>query len=98
MRLIVPELELTAVEGAETLGVGVLALLMVLPLLLAQLPYDLTVTVAAHLPGSGALYLVFGEGPRDDMTTTSARVTLAGWALAALLCGGWRLLRSDANR
>lgn len=78
--------------------VGALALLLVLPLLLAQLPYDLTTSIAGHLPGSGALYLIFGEGPLDDMTTATARTTLAAWAIAALLAGGWRLLRSDANR
>lgn len=78
--------------------VTVIALVLVLPLLVAQLPYEWTTTLAAHLPGSGALFLIFGEGPRDDMTTTSARLTLAAWATGALLAGGWRLLRSDANR
>ncbi|WP_153393676.1 hypothetical protein [Ornithinicoccus halotolerans] len=78
--------------------VSVLALMLVLPLLLAQLGYPWAVTVAAHLPGAGALFLVFGEGPSDDMTTTSARLTLAAWAVAALAGGGWRLLRTDANR
>lgn len=78
--------------------VAVLALMLVLPLLLAQLPYGWSVTVAAHLPGAGALQLIFGEGPSDDMTTTSARLTLAVWALIALAAGGWRLLRADADR
>jgi ABC-2 type transport system permease protein len=78
--------------------VSVLALVLVLPLLLAQLPYDWTVSLSARMPGSGALYLIFGEGPRDDMTTASARLTLAGWAVAALVAGGWRLLRADADR
>ena len=32
------------------------------------------------MPGSGALFLIFGEGPSDDMTTASARLTLAVWA------------------
>lgn len=76
----------------------VLALMLVLPLLLAQLGYEWAVTVAAHMPGAGALYLIFGEGPRDDMTTTSARLTLTAWAVAALVAGGWRLLRTDVNR
>jgi hypothetical protein len=78
--------------------VGAIALLLVLPLLLAQVGADWAVTLAAHLPGAGALYLIFGEGPTDDMTTTSARLTLAAWVLAALLASGWRLLRTDANR
>jgi hypothetical protein len=56
------------------------------------------VTLSALLPGSNALYLIFGEGPRDDMTTASSRLTLAVWAVTALLAGGWRLLRTDARR
>lgn len=78
--------------------VTVIALVLVLPMLLAQLPYDWTVQLSALMPGSSALYLVFGEGPRDDMTVASARLTLAAWAVASLLAGGWRLLRADANR
>lgn len=50
------------------------------------------------MPGCGALYLIFGEGPSDDMTVASSRITLGVWAVAALLAGGWRLLRTDANR
>ncbi|HEX5916731.1 MAG TPA: hypothetical protein VFY76_02705 [Nocardioides sp.] len=75
-----------------------IALLLVGPLLLAQLPYDWTLTVSTHLPGSGALFLIFGEGPSDDMTTASARLTMAAWSLAALVAGGWRLLATDADR
>ena len=78
--------------------VTVIALVLVLPLLLAQLPYDWAVTLSALMPGSGALYLIFGEGPSDNMTIASARLTLAVWAVTALLAGGWRLLRTDANR
>jgi ABC-2 type transport system permease protein len=78
--------------------VSVIALVLVLPMLVAQLPYDWALSLSARLPGSGALYLIFGEGPLDDMTVTSARLTLATWAGAALLAGGWRLLRTDANR
>ena len=78
--------------------VTVIALVLVLPMLLAQLPYDWTVRLSSLMPGSSALYLVFGEGPRDDMTVASSRLTLASWAVAALLAGGWRLLRTDANR
>ena len=78
--------------------VSAIALMLVLPLVLAQLPYDWAVTVAGHLPGAGALFLIFGEGPLDDMSPIAARVTLAAWAVAALLAGGWRLLRTDATR
>ena len=77
--------------------VTVIALVLVLPPLLANLPYGWAVDVSAALPGSNALFLIFGEGPRNDMTTTSSRLTLAAWALAALTAGGWRLLRTDAH-
>lgn len=74
-----------------------IALLLVLPLLVAQLPFDWAATVSSRLPGSGALFLIFGEGPLDDMTTGSARLTLVVWAAAAIAAGGWRLMRSDAG-
>jgi ABC-2 type transport system permease protein len=78
--------------------VTVIALVLVLPPLLANLPYAWTTDLSAALPGSSALYLIVREGPSDDMTTTSARLTLTAWALAALVAGGGRLLCSDANR
>ena len=78
--------------------VSAIALILVLPLVLAQVPYDWAVTVAGHLPGAGALFLIFGEGPLDNTTPTAARVTLAAWAVAALVAATWRLLRTDATR
>ena len=78
--------------------VTVIALVLVLPTLLAQLPYDWAVETSARLPGSSVMFLIFGEGPKDDMTVASSRLTLAVWAVVALFAGGWRLLRSDASR
>lgn len=78
--------------------VTVLALVLVLPPILANLPYTWAVDLSALLPGSNALFLIFGEGPKDDMTVASSRLALATWAAVALLAGGWRLIRSDANR
>jgi ABC-2 type transport system permease protein len=77
--------------------VTVIALMLVLPPLLANLPYEWAVDLSALTPGSNALYLIFGEGPRDDMTATSSRLTLGAWGIAALVAGGWRLLRADAH-
>ena len=77
--------------------VTVIALVLVLPMLFAQLGYTWSTEMSAHLPGSGALYLIFGEGPSDDMTVASARTTLAVWALGATLGGALRLLRTDAS-
>lgn len=78
--------------------VTVIGLVLVLPPLVAQLPYDWAATLSASLPGSCALYLIFGDGPSEDVTTTSARITLVVWAVAALAAGGWRLVRHDAQR
>lgn len=77
--------------------VAVIALVLVLPPLLAQLPYDWAATLSASMPGSNALFLIFGEGPSDEMTETSSRLVLAAWAVTALLAGGWRLVRTDAS-
>jgi len=74
-----------------------IALLVFLPVFLGQLPYEWAVAVAKHLPGSGALFLIFGQDLFDDLTATGARLLLVGWAVAALTVGGWRLVRSDAN-
>lgn len=74
-----------------------IALLLVLPLLVGSLPFEWAATVSSRLPGSGALYLIFGDGPPGDLTPTSARLTLVAWAVAAVAAGGWRLLRSDAG-
>jgi ABC-2 type transport system ATP-binding protein len=84
--------------GIAAALVSVIALMLVLPLLLAQLPYEWTAGLSARMPGSGALFLIFGEGPRDDMTTASARLTLGLWAVAVLVAGGLRLIRTDADR
>ena len=78
--------------------VTVVALVLVLPMLFAQLGHAWSTEVSAHLPGSSALYLVFGEGPADDMTVVSARTTLAVWAVGAIAAGGARLLLTDADR
>ncbi|SDP38865.1 ABC-2 family transporter protein [Pedococcus dokdonensis] len=78
--------------------VTVIGLVLVLPPLVANLPYDWAATLSASLPGSCALFLIFGEGPSDDVTVTSARITLLLWAAGALAAGGWRLVRHDAQR
>ncbi|GGU34271.1 hypothetical protein [Nocardioides albus] len=80
--------------------VTVLALMLILPFVLAQLSlvYTWLESIAAGMPGSSALYLVFGEGPYEEMTTTSARITLVAWVVGALFLGGLRLIRGDADR
>jgi len=75
--------------------VSVLALMLVLPLLVAQFPYEWAQTLSDLMPGKSALYLVSDE---PGMTATQTRTTLASWAVGALVLGGWRLLRTDADR
>lgn len=77
--------------------VSVLGVMMVLPLLLGNLPFDWAQDIARLMPGMSALELVV-DGGLPGVTTTSARLNLAAWAAAALLLGGGRLLQSDANR
>lgn len=78
--------------------VSVLGLMLVLPLLLAMLPFGWSDDVNALLPGSGALHLMLGETMVEGATAADSRLVLVGWALAAMTAGGWRLLRSDADR
>ena len=78
--------------------ITVIALLLVLPGVLGSLPYDAAVTIASHLPGAAAIFLVFGQAPGETMTDSGARLTLLAWALGSLALGGWRLLRTDASR
>jgi ABC-2 type transport system permease protein len=77
--------------------VTVLGLMLVLPLLLGNLPLAWATDLAVLLPGSSALELTVDAGP-SGLTTTDARITLAAWAVGALAVGGWRLMRTDANR
>lgn len=74
-----------------------LALLLVLPPIVANLPFEWAATVSSWLPGSAALFLIFGEGPLDDMTVSLARLTMVGWAVGASALGALRLVRSDAG-
>ena len=76
--------------------VTVFLLMLVLPIMLPNLPLTWGDDVARQLPGTGAVYLLFGE--IDDMTTASAVTVLLVWAGAVLVLGWLRLVRTDANR
>jgi ABC-2 type transport system permease protein len=78
--------------------VTALALMLVLPLVMGNLPFDWATAIASRLPGAGAIKLIFGDGPDDSMTPATARLTLTVWAVVAVAAGGWRLLRTDANQ
>lgn len=75
-----------------------IALLLVLPLVLGNMPWPWAVEIAERLPGTSAISLIFGGGPSDSLSDGQARATLLVWAGALLAGGGWRLVRSDANR
>ena len=77
--------------------VTVLALMLVLPMLLGNFPFDWARDLATALPGSSAVQLVAGESIAG-LTDAQALLTLAAWAAGGLLAGGCRLLRSDADR
>jgi hypothetical protein len=76
--------------------VTVFLVMLLLPILLPQFGYEWMSWLASVLPGSGAAYLLLGEVPR--MTEASSVTVLLAWAGGALLLGGLRLLRNDANR
>lgn len=75
-----------------------IALLLVLPLILANMPWTWAVETAERLPGTSALTLILGGGPSDSLSDGQARTTLLIWAAGLLTLGGWRLVRTDANR
>lgn len=78
--------------------ISVFLLVLLLPLALPQFPYEWMLDLATVLPGTGAIFLLTGESIGDDMTRTSAIVTMVAWAVGALALGWLRLVRDDANR
>lgn len=78
--------------------IAVFLLVLLLPLALPQFPYEWMLDLASVLPGTGAIFLLTGESIGEDMTRTSAVVTMLAWAVGALVLGWLRLVRDDANR
>jgi ABC-2 type transport system permease protein len=78
--------------------IAVFLLVLLLPLALPQFPYEWMLDLASVLPGTGAIFLLTGESIGEDMTQTSAVVTMLAWAVGALVLGWLRLVRDDANR
>jgi ABC-2 type transport system permease protein len=76
--------------------VSVFLLNLVLPIMLGNLPFDWTREISERLPGTSAAFLLVGEV--DEISTTTAVVTLLLWSGGALLLGWLRLTRTDANR
>ena len=78
--------------------IAVFLLVLLLPLALPQFPYEWMLDLASVLPGTGAIFLLTGESIGEDMTRTSAIITMVAWASGALVLGWLRLVRDDANR
>jgi ABC-2 type transport system permease protein len=76
--------------------VTVIGLDLVLPLVLAIVPVDGFERLGDLMPGTAVLFLLL-DGGASDLTPTTARLTLAAWAAAAMVLGGMRLARSDAG-
>jgi ABC-2 type transport system permease protein len=71
----------------------VFLLQLVLPFLLPAFGVQWMADLGELLPGSGAIWTLIGE---PEMSTAQATTLLVGWAAAALVAGGWSLLRRDA--
>lgn len=78
--------------------ISVFLLMLLLPLVLPQFSYEWMLDLASVLPGTGAIFLLTGESIAQDMTRTSAILTMLAWAGAAAVLGWLRLVRDDANR
>ena len=72
----------------------VFLLQLVLPFLLPAFGAQWMADLGELLPGSGAVWMLIGE---PEMTAGQATALLVGWSGAALVAGGWSLLRRDAG-
>ncbi len=77
--------------------VTVIALVIVVPLIFGNLPFEPAQRIAEYVPGTSVVTLVVNEG-NEVISDDRARLTLAAWALGSMLLGSVRLLRSDAGR
>lgn len=73
----------------------VFLLMLVLPLVLPAFGIGWLDTVATHLPGGAAVFLLGEEV--QGLTRTSAAVVLAAWAAVATAAGAVSFLRRDAD-
>ena len=72
----------------------VFVLQLVLPFLLPSFGVEWMADLGELLPGTAAVWTLLGE---PDMTAAAAVTLLVGWSGAALIAGGWALLRRDAS-
>ena len=82
--------------GAISVFVGVL---LILPLILQALPESIIQAVGKYLPANIGVSIMSTSGSRLEVHTFTPWVGLAilcGYAAAALLLGGWVMLRRDA--
>jgi ABC-2 type transport system permease protein len=74
---------------------SVFLLMLVLPLMLPAFGIGWLETLAIHLPGGAAVFLLSDD--LDGLTRTSAVVVLVAWAAAATGVGAASFLRRDAD-
>ena len=77
--------------------VTVIALVIVIPLIFGNLPFEPAQRIAEYAPGTSVITLIVNEG-NEVVSDDRARLTLAVWALGSMLLGSARLLRSDAGQ
>ena len=72
--------------------------MLVLPLVMGNLPFEWANTFAERLPGTGRPVPDLRRQPARHHDGPPHGSPSGAWALAALVGGGLRLLRTDANR
>ncbi|WP_377642122.1 hypothetical protein [Oryzobacter terrae] len=77
--------------------VTVIALVIVVPLVFGNLPFELAQRIAEYVPGTSVITLIVNEG-NEVLSDGKARLVLAAWAVGSMLLGSARLLRSDAGQ
>ena len=77
--------------------VTVIALVIVIPLIFGNLPFEPAQRIAEYAPGTSVITLIVNEG-NEVLSDDRARLTLAVWAVGSMLVGSVRLLRSDAGQ
>lgn len=76
--------------------VVVIALLIVLPIVLALIPWDALREISRFLPLNAGNELIMIHPAPDGLTHLQSLAALLGWAVAALGLGYLRLVRTDA--
>lgn len=69
-------------------------LVLVLPIALGNAPVPWLVSISEVLPGRAIISMLAVDA--DELSTSQIVAVTSAWSSAALLAGGWSLLRRDA--